>query len=137
VSPISVLFSPQTATLAVGESFEVVLVAGGAQGLSSGEILVSYDPAALRISNVQAGAFLTIDGRPLTFTPTFNPGQVGVSFSRLEDTEGLVGSGHLVRLTLEAVAPGPPLIVSATGALRDTTGASIPASFASLRIEVQ
>jgi general secretion pathway protein D len=137
VSPISVLFSPQTATLAVGESFDVVLVAGGAQGLSSGEILVSYDPAALRISNVQAGAFLTIDGRPLTFTPTFNPGQVGVSFSRPGDSEGLVGSGHLVRLTLEAVAPGPPLIVSATGALRDTTGASIPASFASLRIEVQ
>ena len=137
VSPISVLFSPQTATLAVGESFEVVLVAGGAQGLSSGEILVSYDPAALRISNVQAGAFLTIDGRPLTFTPTFNPGQVGVSFSRPEDSEGLIGSGHLVRLTLEAVAPGPPLIVSATGSLRDTRGASIPASFASLRIEVQ
>ncbi len=137
LSPISVLFSPQTATLAVGETFEVVLVAGGAQGLSSGEILVSYDPAALRISNVQAGAFLTIDGRPLTFTPTFNPGQVGISFSRPEDTEGLIGSGHLVRLTLEAVAPGPPLIVSATGALRDTRGASIPASFASMRIEVQ
>ena len=137
VSPISVLFSPQTATLAVGESFDVVLVAGGAQGLSSGEILVSYDPAALRISNVQAGAFLTIDGRPLTFTPTFNPGQVGVSFSRPDDSEGLIGSGHLVRLTLEAVAPGPPLIVSATGAFRDTRGASIPAIFTSLRIEVQ
>jgi general secretion pathway protein D len=137
VSPISVLFSPQTATLAVGETFEVVLVAGGAQGLSSGEILVSYDPAALRISSVQPGAFLTIDGRPLTFTPTFNPGQVGIEFSRPDDTEGLVGSGHLVRLTIEAVAPGPPMIVSATGALRDTTGASVPASFASLRIEVQ
>ena len=137
VSPISVLFSPQTATLAVGETFEVVLVAGGAQGLSSGEILVSYDPAALRISSVQPGAFLTIDGRPLSFTPTFNPGQVGIEFSRPDDTEGLVGSGHLVRLTIEAVAQGPPMIVSATGALRDTTGASIPASFASLRIEVQ
>jgi general secretion pathway protein D len=136
-SPISVLFSPATAALTVGDSIEVVLVAGGAQGLSSGELLVSYDPAALRISNVQAGAFLTIDGRPLTFTPTFNPGQVGVSFSRPDDTEGLRGSGHLVRLTLEALAPGPPLIVSATGALRDTTGASIPASFASMRIEVQ
>jgi general secretion pathway protein D len=137
ISPISVLFSPQTATLAVGETIDVVLVAGGAQRLSSGDILVSYDPAALRISNVQAGAFLTIDGSPLTFTPTFNPGQVGISFSRPDDTTGLRGSGHLVRLTLEAVAPGPPLIVSATGALRDTTGASIPASFASMRIEVQ
>jgi general secretion pathway protein D len=136
-SPISVLFSPQTTTLAVGESLDVVLVAGGAQGLSSGEILLSYDPAALQISNVQAGAFLTIDGRPLTFTPTFNPGQVRIEFSRPDDVEGLRGSGHLVRLTIEALSPSPPLIVSATGSLRDAKGATIPASFASMRIEVQ
>jgi len=121
----------------VGESIEVVLVAGGAQGLSSGEILVSYDPAALRITNVQPGAFLTIDGRSLTFTPTFNPGQIRVEFSRPGDVEGLRGSGHLVRLTLEAVAPAPALIVSATGALRNAAGASISASFASLRVEVR
>ena len=137
LSPISVLFSPQTATLAAGESIEVVLVAGGAQGLSSGQILVSYDPAALRISNVQPGAFLTIDGRPLNFTPTFDPGQVRIEFSRPDDLEGLRGSGHLVRLTLEAVAPGPPLVVSATGSLRNAAGASIPASFASLRVEAR
>jgi general secretion pathway protein D len=136
-SPISVLFSPQTATLAVGEIFEVVLVAGGAAGLSSGEILVSFDPSTLRVTNVQPGAFLNIDGRPVTFTPTFNPGQVGIEFSRPGDVEGLRGSGHLVRMTFEAIAAGPPAIVAATGALRDATGASIPASFASLRIEVQ
>jgi general secretion pathway protein D len=135
--PISVLFSPATTSLAVGETVEVVLVAGGAQGLSSGTILMTFDPAALRVSNVQAGAFLTIDGRPLTFTPTFNPGQVAIEFSRPGDVDGLVGSGHLVRLTLEAVAPAPPLIVSVSGALRDTAGTSIPASFASLRVEVQ
>jgi hypothetical protein len=135
--PISVLFSPATTSLAVGETVEVVLVAGGAQGLSSGTILLTYDPAALRVSNVQAGAFLTIDGRPLTFSPTFNPGQVAIEFSRPGDAEGLIGSGHLVRLTIEAVAPAPPLIVSVSGALRDTAGTSIPASFASLRVEVQ
>jgi hypothetical protein len=115
----------------------VVLIAGGAQGLSSGEITVSYDPVALSVADVQAGAFLTIDGRELRFTPRFNPGQVVVEFSRPGDTEGLRGSGHLVRLTLEAVAAGPPLIVSATGSLRDVSGATIPASFASMRIEVQ
>ncbi|MGH9322700.1 MAG: cohesin domain-containing protein [Vicinamibacteria bacterium] len=136
-SPVSVLFSPATATISVGQSIEAALVAGGAQGLSSGEIVVSYDPAALRISNVQAGAFLTIDGRPLSFTPTFNPGQVRVDFSRPDDPGGLAGSGHLVRLTFEALQAGPPLLVSATGVLRDSSGADIPASFASLRIEVQ
>jgi general secretion pathway protein D len=136
-SPISVLFSPATVALAAGESVDVVLVAGGAQGLSSGEIVLGYDPAALSVSNVQAGAFLTIDGRALSFVPTFNPGQVRVDFSRPGDVDGLRGSGHLVRLTLQAVAAGPPLIVSATGALRNVAGETIPASFASLRVEVR
>ena len=137
VRPISVLFSPPSTTATIGDSFDVVLLAGGAQGLSSGEITINYDQAALRLSDVQPGAFLSIDGKAANFVPTFNPGQLTVSFSRQEDETGLRGSGHLVRLTFEALAAGPPKVVSARGTMRDPTGASLPASFASLRIEVQ
>jgi general secretion pathway protein D len=137
LSPVSVLFSPPTTTLAVGGTVEVALLAGGAQGLSSGEIVVQYDPAALQVTDVQPGAFLSIDGRPVNFTPAFSPGQLRVEFSRPEDPTGLVGSGHLARLTFEVLGPSPPLVVSATGTLRHASGASLPASFASLRIEVQ
>jgi hypothetical protein len=136
-SPISVLFSPPTAAVGPGDIVDVALVAGGANGLSSGEIVLSFDPAAIRIANVEAGAFLTIDGKELQFSPRFNPGQVVVQFSRPGDAEGLRGSGHLARVTLEAIVSGPSLIVSATGSLRDARGATIPASFASMRIEVQ
>jgi general secretion pathway protein D len=136
-SPVSVLFSPPVATLAVGGTTEVALLAGGAQGLSSGEIVVQYDPAALQIIDVQPGAFLSIDGRPVNFAPAFSPGQLRVVFSRTDDATGLVGSGHLVRLTFEVLAPSPPLVVSATGTLRNADGSTLPASFASLRIEVQ
>jgi general secretion pathway protein D len=135
--PVSVLFSPPVASLAVGGTVEVALVAGGAQGLSSGEITINYDPASLQVTNVQAGAFLGIDGKPVNFIPAFSAGQVRIQFSRPEDTTGLVGSGHLARLTFEVLAKGPPLIVSATGSLRNVSGVSLPASFASLRIEVQ
>ena len=110
---------------------------GGAQGLSSGDLTLSYDAASLRVSDVQAGAFLSIDGKPVTFTPTFSPGQLRVVFTRGDDTEGLRGSGHLVRLTFETLRPAPALIVSATGSLRSASGQSIPASFSSLRIDVR
>jgi general secretion pathway protein D len=136
-SPVSVLFSPPTAAVGPGDIVEVALVAGGANGLASGEVVLSFDPAAIRIANVEAGAFLTIDGKELEFSPRFNPGQVVIQFSRPGDAEGLRGSGHIARVTLEAIVSGPSLIVSATGSLRDARGATIPASFASMRIEVQ
>ncbi len=135
--PVSILFSPPTASAAVGDQFAVVLLAGGARGLSAGEITISYDEDVLRLFDVQPGAFLTIDGKAVTFTPTFNPGSVTIAFAREQDTTGLRGSGHLVRLGFEVLAAGPPQVVSARGALRDPTGASLPASFASLRIEVR
>ena len=137
VGPVSILFSPPTASAAVGDQLAVVLLAGGARGLSAGEITISYDEAVLRLYDVQPGAFLSIDGKPVTFTPTFNPGSVTIHFAREQDTTGLRGSGHLVRLGFEVLAEGPPRVVSARGSLRDSSGASIPASFASLRIEVR
>ena len=137
VTALSVLFSPPLATLSVGETLDVVLVGGGAQGLSAGDITLTYDAEALRVSDVQQGAFLTIDGRPVRFTPSFNPGQLRIEFERQDDTIGLRGSGHLARLTIEALAPGPTRVMSASGSLRNAAGESLPASFASMRIEVQ
>lgn len=136
-NPISILFSPPTASAAVGDQIAVVLLAGGARGLSAGEITISYDENVLRLYDVQPGAFLSIDGKAVTFTPTFNPGSVTITFAREQDTTGLRGSGHLVRLGFEVLAASPPRVVSARGSLRDSSGAAIPASFASLRIEVR
>jgi general secretion pathway protein D len=134
---VSVLFSPPTAGLTVGQSIDVALIAGGASGLSSGELTLSFDPALLRVRDARPGAFLTIDGRAVNFTPTFGPGQLRIVFSRPDDPTGLVGSGHLLRMTVEAVAAGAPSTLTATGALRDAAGRNIPASFASLRVEVR
>jgi general secretion pathway protein D len=136
-SLVSVLFSPPTASLTAGQSVDVALIAGGAQGLSSGELTLSFDPALVRVRDARPGAFLTIDGRSVNFAPTFGPGQLRIVFSRPDDATGLVGSGHLLRMTVEAITAGPPSIVTATGVLRDPTGRNIPASFASLRIEVR
>ncbi len=134
--PISILFSPSSATITVGEQVDVVILAGGALGLSAGELTITYDAAAFRLFDVEPGAFLTIDGKPVDFTPTFNPGQVHIAFARQDDTTGLRGSGHLVRLSFEALTRGQAGVISARGSLVDPDGTTIPASFSSLRIEV-
>ena len=128
---ISILFSPPTATVAVGEQVDVVVLAGGARGLSAGELTITYDASAFRLFDVRPGAFLTIDGKPVDFTPTFNPGEVRIAFARQDDTTGLRGSGHLVLLSFQALTPGPARVISARGSLLDPNGASIPASFSS------
>jgi general secretion pathway protein D len=135
--PVSMLFSPPTASAAVGEIVELVLVAGGADGLSSGNITITFDATVLDAVDVRPGPFLSIDGRQTDFVPVIEPGQVRIQFARQDDTLGLRGSGHIVRLLFEVTNAGPASIVSATGSLMDSQGGVIPASFASARIETR
>ncbi len=135
--PVSMLFSPPTASAAVGEIVELVLVAGGADGLSSGNITVTFDANVVDAIDVRAGPFLTIDGKQADFVPVIEPGQVRILFARRDDTLGLRGSGHIVRFVFEVKNAGLTSIVSATGSLMDSQGDVIPASFASARIETR
>ncbi|MFQ5789242.1 MAG: hypothetical protein ACE5JI_02085, partial [Acidobacteriota bacterium] len=133
--PISVLFTPPTATAAPGDLVEFALVAGGAEGLSSGDIQIRFDGTALAVAEVEPGPFLSIDGREVSFIPLIQEGRIRVQFSREGDTVGLRGSGHLLRVVFEVLTGGPPRLIAATGSFRDPGGAIIPASFGSARIE--
>jgi general secretion pathway protein D len=136
IGPITVVFSPPRSEIAAGERIELALIAGGAESLSSGQINMTYDPAALEVVEVQPGPFLTIDGKQVSFVPFIDQGRIRVDFSRENDPVGLRGSGHVLRLVLQALAPGT-LTVSASGNFQDPEGVAIPASFAAARIEVK
>jgi len=136
LGPITVIFSPPRSEVLMGDQVELALIAGGAERLSSGEIDITFDAAALDVVDVQPGPFLSIDGKQVTFVPFIDQGRIRVQFSRQDDTVGLRGSGHLLRIVMEPRAPGS-LTVSAAGSLRDPEGGAIPASFAAARIEVQ
>ncbi len=131
------LFNPPTATAGAGDLIPLTIIAGGAEGLSSGEMEITFDGAGLDVIEVTAGAFLTIDGKQVTFVPVIEQGRILIRFARQEDTVGLRGSGQLARIVFEVLAAGPPSTVSMTGALRDAGGKNIAASFASARIETQ
>jgi len=137
VGPISVLMSPPSVIAAAGDRVEMTLIAGGADGLSSGDIQITFDAQAIEAVDVQQGPFLSIDGKQVVFAPVIEPGRVSIRFSRQNDLLGLHGSGHLVRLVLVVKEPGPALVINATGSLRDAGGEAIPAEFTSARIETQ
>jgi hypothetical protein len=136
MGPVSVLLSPPASTVSVGQRVEIALIAAGADGLSSGEVEITFDATTLEAVEVQPGPFLTIDGKRVTFAPIIEPGRVRASFSREEDTVGLRGSGHLLRVVFETLSGGRHM-VSATGTLKDAGGEVIPTSFASARIEAR
>ena len=136
VGPITVVFSPPRSQTSPGDKIEMALIAGGAERLSSGEINITFDASAFDVVEVQPGPFLSIDGKEVTFVPFIDRGRIRVEFSRKGDTVGLRGSGHILRVVLEATSPGSRT-VSAAGSFRDPDGRAIPASFASARIEVQ
>jgi len=136
LGPITVIFSPPRSEVSMADRVELALIAGGAERLSSGEIDITFDASALDVVDVQPGPFLSIDGQEVTFVPFIDEGRIHVEFSRPNDTVGLRGSGHLLRIVMEPRAPGS-LTVSAAGSLRDPDGGAIPASFAAARIEVQ
>ena len=136
VGPITVVFSPPRSQTSPGDKIELALIAGGAERLSSGEINITFDASAFDVVEVQPGPFLSIDGKEVSFVPFVDQGRIRVEFSRKGDTVGLRGSGHVLRIVLEATSPGSRT-VSAAGSFRDPDGGAIPASFASARIEVQ
>jgi general secretion pathway protein D len=137
VGPISVLMSPPQVTTTTGGRVELTLIAGGADGLSAGDIQITFDPQAIETVDVQQGPFLSIDGKQVVWAPIIEPGAIRIQFTRQDDTLGLHGSGHLVRLILVVKGPGPVYDVRAMGTLRDVAGAAIPSGFTSARIEVQ
>lgn len=135
--PISVLMSPPQVTTTAGGRVELTLIAGGADGLSAGDIQITFDPQAIETVDVQQGPFLSIDGKQVVWAPIIEPGSIRVQFTRQDDTLGLHGSGHLVRLVLAVKGSGPVYDVRASGTLIDVAGATIPSGFTSARIEVQ
>jgi len=121
----------------VGERVDLALITGGADGLSSGEITITFAADGFSVADVQPGPFLSIDGKSVTFVPVIEEGRIRIQFSRQDATIGLRGSGHVARIVLEVLSAGPRRVISATGTLRDASNAVIPASFASARIETR
>ena len=91
-----------------GGPYTVPVSIVGASRLSTISISISYNPAVLRVRNVQEGTFMRQGGITPAFTQQVDPsaGRIDIAITRPSDLTGAVGSGLLAAVLFEPVAAG-------------------------------
>jgi len=103
----------------------------GASQVSGVTLTVSYNPAVLRLTNVQEGSFMRGGGVGATFDQTIDSarGRVDIVLLRPGDPIGVAGSGLLAGLQFEPVGQGQANL-SVTGSATGPGGTPVSLQFA-------
>jgi general secretion pathway protein D len=93
----------------LNDQFSVQVNASGVQNLYNAVFVVNYDPKTLEVVTQAEGALLKQNGSPVNFQAFADKkkGELWVSESRLNGTEGASGSGVLAMVTFKAIGKGP------------------------------
>lgn len=93
--------------VANGATFQVPVVASGANDLASSALRIKYDPAHLTLVNVGNGDLLSRDGKSVAESHSDDgPGNITLNISRPPGTTGVNGAGVVAVLSFQAKAPG-------------------------------
>jgi type II secretory pathway component GspD/PulD (secretin) len=105
----------------------------GASQLSGVTLTVTYNPAVLRLVNVQEGSFMRAGGVGASFSQQPDPvaGRVDIAIVRRGDLTGVAGTGLLAGLLFEPVAAGPANL-AVTGSASGPNGSAVSLQFASV-----
>jgi general secretion pathway protein D len=105
----------------------------GASQLSGITLTITYNPAAVRLVNVQEGSFMRAGGVGASFSQQPDPvaGRVDIAIVRRGDVTGVAGTGLLAGLLFEPVAAGQANL-SVTGSASGPNGAPVSLQFAAV-----
>jgi general secretion pathway protein D len=105
----------------------------GASQLSGITLTITYNPAAVRLVNVQEGSFMRAGGVGASFSQQPDPvaGRVDIAIVRRGDVTGVAGTGLLAGLLFEPVASGQANL-SVTGSASGPNGGSVSLQFAAV-----
>ncbi len=127
-APQVLLTPPGTEFRVGGGPYTVPISITGAQRLSTVTVSIAYNPAVLRVRNVQEGSFMRQGGVNAAFTQSVDAtgGRIDIAVSRTGDTAGASGSGLLGAVLFEPVAPGTAQLAgNGAGTLASGGSASI------------
>jgi hypothetical protein len=99
---------------------------------------VKYDPAIVRLADVQLGNFAGMDGQTPNLIKDIrnDTGEATVTISRAAGAGGVTGSGVLLTLLFQAVGKGTTQVTFPEFALKDAQMQPLPVSPAALAITV-
>ncbi len=105
----------------------------GASQLSGITLTITYNPAVIRLVNVQEGSFMRAGGVGASFSQQPDPGagRVDIAIVRRGDVTGVAGTGLLAGLLFEPVSAGPANL-AVTGSASGPNGAPVSLQFAAV-----
>jgi general secretion pathway protein D len=105
----------------------------GASQLSGVTLTITYNPAVVRLVNVQEGSFMRAGGVGASFSQQPDPvaGRVDIAIVRRGDVTGVAGTGLLAGLLFEPVAAGPANL-TVTGSASGPNSAPVSLQFAAV-----
>lgn len=126
--PVTMSVMPFTSNQAVGNTFQVAVLASNARDLFSVPLEVQFDPKVLQLVNVDAGGLLSGDGQPVALVHRDEGnGTVTISTSRPPGVGGVNGQGELCTLTFRAIEPGDSSITLVKVGASNSKQVALPA----------
>jgi general secretion pathway protein D len=121
-----------------GGPYTVPLSIANASRLSTLTLTITFNPAVLRVRNVQEGTFMRQGGVTAMFTPRIDAGtgRVDIAVTRSGDQAGASGAGLIGALLFDAVGPGNSLI-QVSGVASSPEGMALPLQFAPASVTVR
>jgi general secretion pathway protein D len=139
ITPAQIIVSPPGTTFQVGGGpYTMPVSINNAARISVVTVTVTYNPAVLRVRQVQDGTFMRQGGVIASFTPRIDAvsGRVDIAISRAGDQTGASGAGLLAALIFDAVGPGGSMI-AVNGVANTPEGTPIQVTFSPVTVTVR
>ncbi len=128
-APIMLSIVPPESAQTIGSTFQVAVMLQNGRDVFSVPLQVQYDPHLLQLVNVDAGDFLTRDGKPVAIVHRDEGnGLTTISTTRPPSANGISGQGSVCSLTFKAIAAGDSTVALVRVGAKDALQNNLPAT---------
>lgn len=137
IGAAQVFLTPPGTTFRVGGGpYTVPISIQNVSRLSTITLTLTYDPALLRVRNVNEGSFMRSGGANAAFTQQTSPGRIDITITRSADATGATGTGLLAAVLFDAIAPGSAAL-TLSGTATGPGGTAMGLQFRPVTINIQ
>jgi general secretion pathway protein D len=135
----AVHFLPPVVNTTNGSAMTVALIIENATDVVSAPLTVQYDPKVVKLNDVVHGDFLSSDGQIPVFTKNIqnDTGLAGINLARSPGSAGVSGSGVLVTMNFQAIAPGSATVRIPNLVVRNSQGQVVSSGVPQMVINVR
>lgn len=138
-TPAQIIITPTDREFRIaGGPYLTPISINNASRVSTMSLTITYDPAVVRVRNVQEGSFMRQGAVTASFTPKIDAvaGRVDITVARTGDQVGASGGGLIASLYMDAVAPGTSM-VQVSGVATAPDGTPIQLQFSPVTVTVR